>query len=62
LHILSALTQSPEQRQQTALAELTAEFDRRLADLNAPGTHVRVEAAMQSRGRAAPRPKAGESF
>jgi len=59
---MAALTQSIEQRQQAALIELSAEFDRQLADLNAPDAHERVEAAMESRGRVMPRPKAGESF
>jgi len=54
--------QSIETRRQTALIEVSADFDRRLAELDAPDAHDRVEAAMQLRGRTTPRPKAGESF
>jgi antitoxin (DNA-binding transcriptional repressor) of toxin-antitoxin stability system len=59
---MAALTQSIELRRQTALADLTAEFDRRLADLKAPDARERIEAALKTRGRVTPRPKAGESF
>jgi hypothetical protein len=45
-----------------ALAELTAEFDRHLAALKASDAHERIDAAMASRGRVTPRPKAGASF
>lgn len=58
---MAALTEEIEKPHQTALAELTAEFDRRLAELQAPDTRERVEAAMASRGPATPRPKAGIS-
>jgi hypothetical protein len=54
--------QSIEARRQTALTEVSADVDRRLAELNAPDAHDRVEAAMELRGRVTPRPKAGESF
>jgi hypothetical protein len=49
-------------RQQAALAEVTAEFDRRLAALKAPDVCERMEAVMASEGRVLPRPKAGASF
>jgi hypothetical protein len=39
--------------------ELTAEFDQHLAELQAPNAREAIEAAMASRGRVTPRPKAG---
>ncbi len=59
---LAALVEGANDRRQAALAELTADFDRHLAELKAPGARKRVEAAMASRGRGTPRPKAGASF
>jgi antitoxin (DNA-binding transcriptional repressor) of toxin-antitoxin stability system len=59
---MAALTEGVELRRQAALSELTAEFDKRLAELRAPGARERVEAAMESRGRVTPRPKAGASY
>jgi len=59
---MAALVEAARGRQQEALAELTAEFDRRLAALKAPDARDWVEAAMASRGRVTPRPKAGPSF
>ena len=59
---MTALVEGAEERRQATLAELTAEFDQRLATLTSPDTHERVEAAMASRGRVTPRPKAGASF
>ena len=44
------------------LAELSAEFDRRLAVLNAPGAHERIDAVFAARGRTKVRPKAGPTF
>jgi tRNA U54 and U55 pseudouridine synthase Pus10 len=58
---MAALVEGARGRRQAALAELTAEFDQRLAALKAAGRE-RVEAAMASRGRVTPRPKAGTSF
>ena len=59
---MAALAEGIKGRHQTALAELSAEFDRHLAQLKAPDARGRVEAAMASRGRVTPRPKAGGSF
>jgi len=56
-----ALVEGAQQRREAALAELTAEFDRHLAQLQSPDTRDRLEAAMDSRGRV-PLPKAGPSF
>lgn len=57
-----ALVDGAQERRRATLAELTAEFDRRLAELRAPDTRKRAEAAMASRGQNTPRPKAGSSF
>lgn len=51
-----------EADRETALAELTADFDRRLASLQNPDTHDRIDALMASRGRTPTRPKAGTSY
>jgi antitoxin (DNA-binding transcriptional repressor) of toxin-antitoxin stability system len=59
---MAALVEAAKGRQQASLAELAAEFDRRLAALQQPDTGDRVEAALRSRGRVTPRPKAGASF
>ena len=59
---MAALIEGARGRRQAALAELSAEFDQRLAALKAPAARERVEAAMASRGRVTPRPKAGTSF
>ena len=59
---MAALVEAMEGRRRTALAELAAEFDEHLAALKTPGARARVDAAMASRGRVAPRPKAGPSF
>lgn len=49
-----------EARQQALLAELTAEFDRRLAALQGPEARKRVDAMMDARGKTKRRPKAGD--
>lgn len=59
---MMALVEGAKARQQATLTELTAEFDRHLADLKAADARKRVEAAMTSRGRVTPRPKAGSSY
>jgi hypothetical protein len=59
---MAALVEGVKGRQQAVLAELTTEFDQRLAALKAPDARARIEAAMASRGRVTPRPKAGASF
>lgn len=59
---MAALAEQAKERQQVTLAELSAEFDRRLAALKGPETRGRVEAAMATRGRTKRRPKAGMAF
>ena len=59
---MAALVEGVQGRHQAALAELAAEFDRRLAALKAPDARGRIDTAMASRGRVRPRPKAGASF
>jgi len=59
---MAALVDDIDARRRSALADLAAEFDRHLAALKAPDARRRVDAAMASRGRATPRPKAGASF
>jgi PHD/YefM family antitoxin component YafN of YafNO toxin-antitoxin module len=59
---MAALVEGVQGRQQAALAELAAEFDRLLASLKAPDARGRLAAAMASQGRVKPRPKAGSSF
>jgi len=49
-------------RDQTMVAELTAECGRRLAESQAPDILLRAEAALASRGQVMPRPKAAASF
>ena len=58
----AALLGSVEARREKELAELTADFDRHLARLKEPGVRERVDAALEARGRATPRPKAGSSY
>ena len=58
---MAALVDGIDGRRQAALAELTAEFDRHLAALQAPDARQRVDATMAARGRVTPRPKAGTS-
>lgn len=59
---LAALAEGAKARQQATLAELAAEFDRDLADVQAAGARKRVKAALAARGRVTPRPKAGAAF
>jgi prevent-host-death family protein len=59
---MAALADDARERRHAALAELSAEFDRRLAALKSPETRSRVEAVMAARGRTKRRPKAGVSF
>ena len=59
---LAAFAEDAKARRQAALAELSAEFDRRLAALKGPETRGRVGAVMAARGRTKRRPKAGVSF
>lgn len=59
---MAALVEDAKARDRVGLAELTAEFDRHLAKLQAPDTRERLDTAMELRGRVTPRPKAGSSF
>jgi prevent-host-death family protein len=59
---MAALVEDAKTRDRASLAELTAEFDRHLERVQAPEARERADAAMESRGRATPRPKAGPSF
>jgi prevent-host-death family protein len=59
---MAALAEEAKGRHQVALAELSAQFDHRLAALKSPETRGRVEAVMAARGRAKRRPKSGASF
>jgi hypothetical protein len=56
---MAALTEGIKLRHQAALAELTAECDQHLVELQAPNVREAIEAALASRGRVTPRPKAG---
>jgi hypothetical protein len=58
----AALLGSVEARREKELAELTAEFDHHLARLREAGSRERLDAALEARGRATPRPKAGPSY
>jgi len=58
----SIALEAAKKRHQATLAELSAEFDRRLAVLNAPDARARIEATLASRGRGIPRSKAGPSY
>jgi PHD/YefM family antitoxin component YafN of YafNO toxin-antitoxin module len=59
---LATLAEDAKERRQAALAELSAEFDRRLAALKGAETRGRIETVMAARGRSKRRPKAGVSF
>jgi prevent-host-death family protein len=59
---LAALAAEAEGRREASLAELAAEFDRHLAGLETPGTRERVDAALATKGRVTPRPKAGSAY
>jgi hypothetical protein len=58
----STLDEAGEKRRQVALRELEAEWDRKLACLNYPDAHDKVEAMFDAQGRTKKRPKAGETF
>ncbi len=57
-----ALAEGVAKRDRAALSELAAEFDQRLAALKARGVRKNLDAAVASKGRVRPRPKAGLSF
>ena len=52
----------PKKLSKKAVAELSAEWDKRLAVLNELGASKRVDAMMDVQGRSKKRPKAGETF
>ena len=56
------LAETAQERRRAILAELTAEFDRHLARLQARDTQARMDAVLGSHGRTRTRPKAGASF
>jgi prevent-host-death family protein len=58
---MAALAEGVQKHRETALAELAAEFDRHLAELQSAETRDRIEKAMASHGEV-PLPKAGPSF
>ena len=51
-----------EERRLKSLAELSAEWERRLAPLQDPKAGERVDAMMDAQGRIKRRPKAGETY
>lgn len=55
-------TVDDEKRRQSVLEELSAEFDRHLASLQAPDARARFDAVMAAKGRAKSRSKTGGSF
>jgi len=59
---MAAPDKAAEERRRATIAELSAEFDRYLAQLRAPDTRERMEALMASNGRTRTRPIAGPSF
>lgn len=59
---MTALAEDDRGQHRAVLSELSAEFDHRLASLQHPDTHVRVQRVMAARGRTKRRPKAGTSF
>jgi prevent-host-death family protein len=59
---MAALVEETRARDRATLVELAAEFDRHLELLRAPAASERAAAAMDSRGRVRPRPKAGAAF
>ena len=54
------LSEEEQKRRQALLAELSAEWDRKLECLNQPGAHARVDAMFEASGRTKKRSKAGE--
>lgn len=59
---ISALAEEVQARSEAGLAELSADFDRRLASFKTEGIRDRVESVMSARGRIKRRPKAGATF
>lgn len=54
------IAETNDPKREVSLAELSAEFDRRLAVLQSPDARGRVDAIMDARGKTKRRPKAGE--
>jgi rRNA processing protein Krr1/Pno1 len=59
---MAAAVDAAKARNKVALAELSADFDKRLAALKTPEARDRIEAVMAAKGRLKRRPKAGASF
>lgn len=59
---IAQIVESVESNRKAALADLTAEFDRRLAQMQDPSTRARIDAMMACDGRTPTRPKAGPSY
>jgi len=59
---LAAHTEEARARSEAGLAELSADFDRRLASFEADGIRDRVENVISARGRIKRRGKAGATY
>ena len=59
---ISALAEEARARSEAKLAELSADFDRRLASFKTEGIRDRVESVMSARGRIKRPPKAGTTY
>jgi len=59
---LAASAAALKERERSVLDELSAQFQQRLASLNAPGAADRAAAVFERKGKLAARPKAGASF
>lgn len=59
---ISAFAEEARARSEAGLAELSAEFDRRLASFKTEGIRDRVESVMSARGHIKRRPKAGATY
>lgn len=59
---ISALAEEARARSEAGLAELSADFDRRLASFKTEGIRDRVESVMSARGRIKRPPKAGATY
>lgn len=59
---ISALAEEARTRSEARLAELSADFDRRLASFKTEGIRDRVESVMSARGRIKRPPKAGDTY
>ena len=59
---ISALAEEARAHSEARLAELSADFDRRLASFKTEGIRDRVESVMSARGRIKRPPKAGTIY